>query len=44
MTGRLREVTDEFLIHENQGRPDVLGDQAIVVSCLNSHAEHGHLW
>jgi HPt (histidine-containing phosphotransfer) domain-containing protein len=24
LTGRLREVTDEFLIHENRGRPDVL--------------------
>jgi HPt (histidine-containing phosphotransfer) domain-containing protein len=24
LTGRLREVTDEFLLHENRGRPDVL--------------------
>jgi len=24
LTRRLREVTDEFLIHENRGRPDVL--------------------
>lgn len=24
LTGRLREVTDEFLIHENRDRPDVL--------------------
>jgi HPt (histidine-containing phosphotransfer) domain-containing protein len=24
LTGRLREVTDEFLIHENRGRPEVL--------------------
>lgn len=24
LTKRLREVTDEFLVHENQGRPDVL--------------------
>ncbi len=24
LTGRLREVTDEFLIYENRGRPDVL--------------------
>ena len=24
LTKRLREVTDEFLIHENRGRPDVL--------------------
>jgi HPt (histidine-containing phosphotransfer) domain-containing protein len=24
LTGRLREVTDEFLIHENRNRPDVL--------------------
>lgn len=24
LTGRLRDVTDEFLIHENRGRPDVL--------------------
>ncbi len=24
LTARLREVTDEFLIHENRGRPDVL--------------------
>lgn len=24
LTERLREVTDEFLIHENRGRPDVL--------------------
>jgi HPt (histidine-containing phosphotransfer) domain-containing protein len=24
LTGRLREVTDEFLIHENRNRPDIL--------------------
>ena len=24
LTGRLREVTDEFLVHENRGRPDIL--------------------
>jgi chemotaxis protein histidine kinase CheA len=24
LTGRLREVTDEFLLHENRDRPDVL--------------------
>jgi HPt (histidine-containing phosphotransfer) domain-containing protein len=24
LTGRLREVTDEFLIHENRGNPDIL--------------------
>ena len=24
LTKRLREVTDEFLLHENRGRPDVL--------------------
>jgi hypothetical protein len=24
LTKRLREVTDEFLIHENRDRPDVL--------------------
>ena len=24
LTKRLRAVTDEFLIHENRGRPDVL--------------------
>ena len=24
LTGRLREVTDEFLVHENKDRPDVL--------------------
>ena len=24
LSGRLREVTDEFLIHENRGRPEVL--------------------
>jgi len=24
LIGRLREVTDEFLLHENRGRPDVL--------------------
>jgi HPt (histidine-containing phosphotransfer) domain-containing protein len=24
LTGRLREVTDEFLVHENRGRPEIL--------------------
>jgi len=24
LTGRLREVTDEFLVHENRGRPDMI--------------------
>ena len=24
LTVRLREVTDEFLIHENRNRPDIL--------------------
>ena len=24
LTGRLREVTDEFLIHENRDRPEIL--------------------
>jgi CheY-like chemotaxis protein len=24
LTKRLREVTDEFLLHENQGRPEML--------------------
>ncbi len=26
LTGRLREVTDEFVIHENQDRPNVLAE------------------
>jgi HPt (histidine-containing phosphotransfer) domain-containing protein len=34
LTGRLREVTDEFLIHENRGKPDMI--EQIMSSALGS--------
>lgn len=34
LTGRLREVTDEFLIHENRGKPDMI--EQIMSSSLGS--------
>ena len=38
LTGRLREVTDEFLIFENRGRPDVL-EQIMGPSIVPEQAE-----
>ncbi len=38
LTGRLREVTDEFLIYENRGRPDVL-EQLLGPSIVPEQAE-----
>jgi HPt (histidine-containing phosphotransfer) domain-containing protein len=34
LTGRLREVTDEFLVNENRGRPDMI--EQIMASSLGS--------
>ncbi len=38
LTGRLREVTDEFLMHENCDRPDVLEQITGLRSCRNKLA------
>jgi HPt (histidine-containing phosphotransfer) domain-containing protein len=38
LTSRLREVTDEFLLHENRGRPDIL-EQIMGPSLVPEQAE-----